>query len=377
MPSQNFVYADVDGPHRLLRARTHSAARVGRRLAAGRRLDRRRRVDRLGSVRRAAAHSTIRRSTSSSRPTIGRRRPTYRVQPRPRVDRAVPRAADHRPARRPTDRTTRSSFTPDDFARIQADTVSLHAKALLPLLLQHAQPRRGDRRSAGARHPARDGTSTRPRDSAADRDLPGLVSAADAGAGRRRARSGGRPTPTPGKFSFVSRFLADTLAANDSPWCDDVTTPQRETCDDAVTEALQQGRRRSAAPPGHRHDTLAVGRRAPRDVPARARLGRGAAADPQPLGRRSAATGARSTSASAPRIIRTKCTRSPATARSSISRRPTTAASSTRSANPATRCRRTTTISCRTGARCTHRKMRMDRADIDRGALGHLRITPP
>src|SRR5262249_61658633 len=30
---------------------------------------------------------------------------------------------------------TKSKFTPDDFARMQADTVSLHARTLLPLLL--------------------------------------------------------------------------------------------------------------------------------------------------------------------------------------------------------------------------------------------------
>ena len=33
-----------------------------------------------------------------------------------------------------------TKLTPDDFARIQADTVSLHAKTLLPLLLAHARP---------------------------------------------------------------------------------------------------------------------------------------------------------------------------------------------------------------------------------------------
>ena len=34
----------------------------------------------------------------------------------------------------------RTHLTSEDFARIQADTVSLHAKALLPLLMRHAQP---------------------------------------------------------------------------------------------------------------------------------------------------------------------------------------------------------------------------------------------
>ena len=45
-----------------------------------------------------------------------------------------------------------------------------------------------------------------------------------------------------GKFSFVSRFLVDTLSGpTDSPWCDDVKTEKRETCDDAVATALRQG----------------------------------------------------------------------------------------------------------------------------------------
>jgi penicillin G amidase len=42
----------------------------------------------------------------------------------------------------------RSKLTPDDFARIQADTFSMHAKSLLPLLLAHAHPEdEADRRA--------------------------------------------------------------------------------------------------------------------------------------------------------------------------------------------------------------------------------------
>ncbi len=54
----------------------------------------------------------------------------------------------------------RSGFTPDDFARIQADTQSLHAQALLPLLLAHAHPT-GRRRQGRRSHPASTGTTTR------------------------------------------------------------------------------------------------------------------------------------------------------------------------------------------------------------------------
>ena len=40
------------------------------------------------------------------------------------------------------------------------------------------------------------------------------------------------------RFTFVHRFLVNTLSAGDSQWCDDVGTPVRETCDDAVRSAL-------------------------------------------------------------------------------------------------------------------------------------------
>ena len=72
------------------------------------------------------------------------------------------------------------------------------------------------------------------------RDLSGVVSPADADARRRRARAARHGPATQGKFSFVSRFLTDTLAANDSPWCDDMTTPKRETCDEAVAGGASQ-----------------------------------------------------------------------------------------------------------------------------------------
>ena len=41
-----------------------------------------------------------------------------------------------------------------------------------------------------------------------------------------------------GKFSFVARFLARTLAENDARWCDDTRTEKSESCDDTVTAAL-------------------------------------------------------------------------------------------------------------------------------------------
>ena len=132
----------------------------------------------------------------------------------------------------------RTGLTPDDFARIQADTLSLHAKTLLPLLLAHAHA-----------------------ESAPDRQAIDILRQwnADATAGSAGAAIFGawfqHLAPTlvgddlgplvaeryQERFSFVTRFAVRTLASNDSAWCDDVRTAKRETCDDAVTGALHKG----------------------------------------------------------------------------------------------------------------------------------------
>jgi penicillin amidase len=128
-------------------------------------------------------------------------------------------------------------LTPDAFARIQADTISLHAKALLPLLLAHAHAEGGSDQQAIAALQAWNMDATA--DSAAAAIFgawfhhltPALVGD-DLGpllSGRYEER-----------FSFVTRFITHTLTANDAAWCDDATTPARESCDDAVTGALRK-----------------------------------------------------------------------------------------------------------------------------------------
>jgi penicillin amidase len=142
-------------------------------------------------------------------------------------------------ARRITDLLrAKTGLTPDDFAAIQADRLSLHADSLLPLLLSRTTARTAagaealrrltvwDRRatadSAGAllfqawfHHlvPAIIG------DELGDRILGDYV-AAD-------------------RTSFVARFLANVLNAPSSPWCDDVRTPAAETCAERVSVALE------------------------------------------------------------------------------------------------------------------------------------------
>ena len=154
VPSQNFVYADVDGhigyyaPGRIpIRAQR-------RRLAAGRRLERRRSSGPAGFPSTSCRTSTIRPNTSSSRPTTGRRPPTIRTcsgsSGRNRIARsgfaicsAGQSEADARRFRERS-RPTRSRCT---------------RRALLPLLLQHVQPADGCR-PAGAATSCGGGTAT-------------------------------------------------------------------------------------------------------------------------------------------------------------------------------------------------------------------------
>jgi penicillin amidase len=151
-------------------------------------------------------------------------------------------------------------FTPDDFARIQGDTVSLHAKALVPILLSHARAAGPGDQPSLDRLRRWDFNATG--DSAAAAIFqawflhltPALV-ADDLGPAATELYQG--------KFSYVSRFLVNTLGGPmadtrvgqdgesagadprvhpaDSPWCDDAATPARETCDDTVMGAFRKG----------------------------------------------------------------------------------------------------------------------------------------
>jgi penicillin amidase len=128
-------------------------------------------------------------------------------------------------------------FTPDDFARIQADTLSLHAQTLLPLLLAHVHPERAPDRQAVAllrlwnHNATADSAATAIFEAWFHQLAPTLVG----------DHLGPLVTENyQGRFSFVTRFVVNTLAVNDSPWCDDQSTAMHETCDDAVTSALRK-----------------------------------------------------------------------------------------------------------------------------------------
>jgi penicillin amidase len=131
----------------------------------------------------------------------------------------------------------RTAFGPDDFARMQADTYSLHARALLPLLIQHAQPAAAEDRQAIAM--LRDWNFDASRGSAAaaifqawfHQLAPTLVGDDIGPIALDSYRS---------RFTYITRFVVNTLIRNDARWCDDGTTEETETCNAAITAALHR-----------------------------------------------------------------------------------------------------------------------------------------
>jgi penicillin amidase len=129
-------------------------------------------------------------------------------------------------------------FSPDDFRAIQADTLSLHAKELVPLLLKHAHA--ADPRE----QPALDILRKWNFDATADSNAAAIFQAWFLQLTRLLVADTLGPAVTEtyaGKFSYVSRFLANTLAAPDSAWCDDASTPKPQSCDGVVARALSAG----------------------------------------------------------------------------------------------------------------------------------------
>jgi penicillin amidase len=126
-------------------------------------------------------------------------------------------------------------LTADYFAEMQMDTLSPHARALLPILLPRVHA-----------------------DGASDRQAFDLVrqwngdARGDSAAAAifeawflhlTRAIVGNKLGPIlidryEDRFTYVTRFLEHVLATPANPWCHDAATPQRETCDDTVTAAF-------------------------------------------------------------------------------------------------------------------------------------------
>ena len=129
-------------------------------------------------------------------------------------------------------------MTSDHFAAIQADTLSLHAQALLPSLLARVHPQTAADEQALAILRKWNGDARADSGAAAIfqawlLELTPAIVADELGPLMMADYRGLE------RSSFVARFLAKTLALPNSAWCDDVRTPKHETCDDAVSTALR------------------------------------------------------------------------------------------------------------------------------------------
>jgi penicillin G amidase len=137
-------------------------------------------------------------------------------------------------------------FTPDDFAAIQLDTLSLHAQEMLPILFSRIRPK--DAREQQAISMLRAWDRDARGDSAAAAIfqawyyelLPAIV-LDELGAVRTASYE------ELDRTSYAARFLMQTLSTPDSPWCDDIRTSPKETCDGRVLLALHDGLTRLTA----------------------------------------------------------------------------------------------------------------------------------
>jgi penicillin amidase len=129
-------------------------------------------------------------------------------------------------------------LTPDYFRRIQADTVSGHARELLPILLRHAQPQDAADREAlellkGWNFDVEASSTAAAIFEGWFLHLAPALAADELGALVIE--------PYKERFSMVTRFAVSTLSAPESAWCDNITTDERESCGQIVTRALHDG----------------------------------------------------------------------------------------------------------------------------------------
>ena len=133
----------------------------------------------------------------------------------------------------------RTKMTPEDFHAIQADTFSLHAKELLPVLLAHVHPADAPDKTAVdlLEHWNLDATASSGAAAIFNAwfvHLAPVIAGDDLGPYALASYQG--------RFSYVTRLVVGLASGSADPaWCDDSTTPERETCDDAITRALHEG----------------------------------------------------------------------------------------------------------------------------------------
>jgi penicillin amidase len=264
-------------------------------------------------------------------------------------------------------------FTPDDFARIQADTVSVQSRTLLPLFLSQVQATRDTDREAiaalrGWSGDARGDSAAAAIFSAWLQHLVPAIAGDELGSVLVKNYQE--------RFSSVTRFLVHTLAADDARWCDDTRTTLAERCSDILTQSLHEALDDMTARLGGDMKTWRWDRVHGAVFP---HQGLDSVALLRPLLSRSAPTGGdwSSVNVGTPSVTQPYEQRNVAGFRMIAD---LSAVGDNRfiidlgeSGHP---------LSAhyddflKDWQAVHHRKMRMDRAEIERGALGHLRLAP-
>lgn len=131
----------------------------------------------------------------------------------------------------------RKDLTPADFRGIQSDTKSLNAAELLPMLLARAHPQSELEREAVDRLKRWD-LNMRGDSPAAAIYEAWFLRLAPALAGDDLGDDVLKTYQK--RFSSISRFVSAVLSTNGSRWCDNVTTPAPESCEDTVMRALRE-----------------------------------------------------------------------------------------------------------------------------------------
>ena len=237
--AQNMVYADADGKHRLPASRYDSGARRRRWHGPGARLDLSVRMERLHPLRSSAgiAESGSKAIISSANNKIAPDSYPYTL--------SNSYAAPYRAARVRQMLIEAGRIAPQDFERMQPDVLALHARELMPVLLS-VSPVNDIQRQALDLLRRWDLRMTPESPAAAIFEawyiqLAQSLFEDELGSSLWVTYSG--------EMHKVSMALSSALRSQ-PVWCDNVTTPSRESCVDTASSALAIALRRMAAAQG-------------------------------------------------------------------------------------------------------------------------------
>ncbi len=127
-------------------------------------------------------------------------------------------------------------LTADLFRNIQADTVSLHARDLLPLLVPRVNQGEDATLKKALAILKRWDFDAMAASSAEAIFQAWFLRLAPALVGDELGPD--VLASYAGRFSYITRFVKKVIETPESPWCDDVTTPARESCDQTIQKAL-------------------------------------------------------------------------------------------------------------------------------------------